>query len=59
MIIRAHSSNPRQATVRSSLTQGLSNDLIARFLCWHIQEQAFGELDPKIAMYLGSLTPGA
>jgi hypothetical protein len=37
----------------------LSNDLIARFLCWHIQEQAFGELDPKIAMYLGSLTPGA
>jgi hypothetical protein len=29
--------------------------LIARFLCWHIQEQAFGGLDPNTAKYLGSL----
>src|SRR4029450_10836559 len=28
------------------------------FLCWHIQEQAFGGLDPKTAKHLVSLTRG-
>ena len=38
-----------RTTFRSSPPQGFSKDLIARFLCWHIQEQAFGGLDPKTA----------
>ena len=29
--------------------------LIARFLCWHIQEQAVGELDPDTAKHLDGL----
>jgi hypothetical protein len=40
------------------LPQGFSKDLIARFICWHIQEHALGALDPKIAKYLGSLARG-
>src|SRR6201987_4239389 len=31
---------------------------MARFLCWHIQEQAFGELDPKTAKHLAGLARG-
>jgi hypothetical protein len=31
-------------TFRSSPPPGFTKDLIARFLCWHIQEQAFGGL---------------
>jgi Protein of unknown function (DUF2924) len=36
---------------------------VARFLCWRIQEQAFGGLDPKTAKHLygfaGDNKPGA
>ena len=35
-----------------------SKDILARFLCWHIQEQAFGGLDPKTAKHLGGLARG-
>jgi hypothetical protein len=35
-------------TFRASPPPGFTKDLIARFLCWHIREQAFGGLDPKI-----------
>ena len=35
-----------------------SKDILARFLCWHIQEQAFGGLDPKTAKHLGSFARG-
>jgi Protein of unknown function (DUF2924) len=31
---------------------------VARFLCWHIQEQAFGGLDPKTAKHLDGLARG-
>jgi hypothetical protein len=31
---------------------------MARFLCWHIQEQAFGGLDPEIAKHLDGLAQG-
>ena len=30
----------------------------ARFFCWHIQEQAFGGLDPKTAKHLGGFARG-
>src|SRR6516162_10362458 len=33
-----------RATFRSSPPPAFTKDLVARFLCWHIQEQAFGEL---------------
>jgi hypothetical protein len=45
-------------TFRSSPPPGFTKDLIARFLCWHIQEQAFGGLDPKTAKHLASLARG-
>ena len=35
-----------------------SKDILAQFLCWHIQEQAFGGLDPKTAKHLGELARG-
>ena len=35
-----------------------SKDILARFLCWHIQEQAFGGLDPKTAKHLDGLARG-
>src|SRR3984893_14953733 len=35
-----------RTTFRSSPPRALSTDILARFLCWHIQEQAFGGLDP-------------
>jgi hypothetical protein len=35
-----------------------SKDILARSLCWHIQEQAFGGLDPKTAKHLGSFARG-
>jgi Protein of unknown function (DUF2924) len=43
------------ATFRTAPPPGFTKDLIARFLCWHIQEQAFGGLDPKTARHLASL----
>jgi hypothetical protein len=47
-----------QATFRASPPLGFTKDLIARFLCWHIQEQAFGELDPQTAKHLAGLVRG-
>jgi hypothetical protein len=48
-----------RTTFRSSPPPAFSKDLIARFLCWHIQEQAFGGLDPKTAKHLGARRRGA
>jgi Protein of unknown function (DUF2924) len=45
-------------TFRASPPPAFSRDLMARFLCWHIQEQAFGGLDPKTAKHLGGLARG-
>jgi Protein of unknown function (DUF2924) len=47
-----------RATFRASAPPGFTKDLIARFLCWHIQEQTVGGLDPKIAKHLTSLARG-
>jgi Protein of unknown function (DUF2924) len=51
-----------RTTFRSSPPPTFTKDLMARFLCWHIQERAFGGLDPKIAKHLDGLArakPGA
>jgi hypothetical protein len=48
-----------QATFLSSPPPGFTKDLIARFLCWHLQVQAFGGLDPKTAKHLASFTRGS
>jgi hypothetical protein len=45
-------------TFRSSPPPAFSKDLTARFICWHIQEQAFGGLDPRIEKLLDSLSRG-
>ena len=42
----------------SSPPPAFSKDILARFLCWHIQEQAFGGLDPKTAKHLGGFARG-
>ena len=47
-----------RTTFRSSPPPAFSKDLIARFLCWHIQEQAFGGLDSKTAKHLRGLARG-
>jgi hypothetical protein len=47
-----------RATFRSSPPPAFTKDLIARFLCWHIQEQAFGELAADIATLLDSVARG-
>jgi Protein of unknown function (DUF2924) len=47
-----------RATLRSSPPPALTKDLVARFLCWHIQEQAFGGLDADTARLLDSLGRG-
>lgn len=36
-----------RATFRSPPPPAFAKNLIARFLCWHIQEQAVGELDAE------------
>src|SRR5215471_15548098 len=41
-----------RTTFRSSPPKGFTRDLLARFICWHIQEQAFGGLDPQTAKAL-------
>jgi Protein of unknown function (DUF2924) len=48
-----------RATFRTSPPPGITKDLIARFLCWHLQERAFGGLDPQTAKHLASFTRGA
>jgi hypothetical protein len=47
-----------RATFRTAPPPGFTKDLIARFLCWHIQEQTFGGLDPQTAKHLASFTRG-
>jgi Protein of unknown function (DUF2924) len=47
-----------RATFRASPPPGFTKDLIARFLCWHLQEQAFGGLDPKTAKHLAGVARG-
>jgi Protein of unknown function (DUF2924) len=47
-----------RTTFRSSPPPAFSKDILARFLCWHIQEQAFGGLDPKTAKHLRGFARG-
>jgi hypothetical protein len=47
-----------RTTFRSSPPPAFSKDLMARFICWHIQEQALGGLDPQIEKILDSLGRG-
>ena len=47
-----------RTTLRSSPPPALTKDLMARFVCWHIQEQALGGLDPDIAKLLDGLARG-
>jgi Protein of unknown function (DUF2924) len=47
-----------RTTFRSSPPPAFSKDILARFLCWHIQEQAFGGLDLKTAKHLDELARG-
>jgi len=50
--------NRWRKTLASPPPAAFSKDLIVRFLCWHLQEQAFGGLDPNIAKVLNSLLRG-
>jgi hypothetical protein len=45
-----------RTTLRSSPPPAFTKDLVARFLCWHIQEQALGGLDPDTAKLLEALS---
>jgi hypothetical protein len=45
-------------TFRSSPPSAFSKDLMARFLCWHIQDKARGGLDPETAKHLDGLARG-
>ena len=47
-----------RTTFRSSPPPAFSKDILARYLCWGIQEQAFGGLDPKTAKHLGGFARG-
>jgi hypothetical protein len=47
-----------RATWRSSPPPAFSKDLLVRFLCWHIQEQALGGLDPESTKILGKIARG-
>ena len=47
-----------RTTFRSSPPKGFTTDLLARFICWHIQEQAFGGLDPQTAKLLDGFARG-
>jgi hypothetical protein len=47
-----------RVTFRSSPPPGFTKDLMARFLCWHFQEQARSGLDPETALARGG-KPGA
>jgi hypothetical protein len=47
-----------RTTFRSSPPSGFTKDLTARFICWHIQEQAFGGLDPETAKALDRYAKG-
>ena len=45
-------------TFRSAPPPAFTKDLMARFLCWHIQERAQGGLDPETAKHLDGLARG-
>jgi hypothetical protein len=45
-------------TFRSAPPPAFTKDLMARFLYWDIQEQAFGGLDPETAKHLDVLAQG-
>ena len=45
-------------TFRSAPPPAFTKDLMARFLCWDIQEQAFGGLDPDTAKLLEGFARG-
>ena len=45
-------------TFRSAPPPAFTKDLMARFLCWDIQEQAFGGVDPETAKHLDGLAQG-
>jgi hypothetical protein len=47
-----------RTTLRSSPPPAFTKDLMARFLCWQLQEQALGGLDPGTAKLLDSLAQG-
>jgi hypothetical protein len=40
-------------TFRSSPPPVFSKDILARFLCWHVQEQAFCGLDGLVTLSVG------
>ena len=47
-----------RSTFRSSPPPPFTKDLMARFICWHIQEQALGGLDQNTTKLLGGLVRG-
>ena len=47
-----------RATFRSSPPPAFTKDLVVRFLCWHLQEQAFGGLDSDTAKLLDRVARG-
>jgi hypothetical protein len=47
-----------RSTFRSLPPPPLTKDLMARFICWHIQEQAFGGLDQNSTRLLDGLVRG-
>jgi hypothetical protein len=47
-----------RVTFRSPPPTAFSKDLMMRFICWHIQEQAFAEIDPETAKHLDGLARG-
>jgi hypothetical protein len=47
-----------RSTFRSLPPPAFTKDLMARFICWHIQEQAFGGPDPSTTRLLDGLGRG-
>jgi len=47
-----------RTTFRSPPPRAFTKDLMLRFISWHIQEQAFGGLDPDTAKLLDGLARG-
>jgi Protein of unknown function (DUF2924) len=47
-----------RTTFRAAPPSGFTKDLVVRFICWHIQEQAFGGLDPETAKVLDGYAKG-
>jgi len=47
-----------RTTLRSSAPPAFTKDLMARFICWHFQEQAHGGVDANTAKLLDGLARG-